>query len=118
MARSEADKPLVWLHGEVKTPPFSQEGRIEAGTLLRRLQRGEKLSLPHSRPMPVIGQRCHELRIQDEDVTWRLMYRVDSDAVVIAEVFAKKTSATPQQVIDVCKRRLRKYDEAAKENDS
>ena len=118
MARSEADKPLVWLHGEVKTPPFSQEGRIEAGMLLRRLQQGEKLSLPHSRPMPAIGPRCHELRIPDQDVTWRIMYRVDSDVVIIAEVFAKKTSATPQHVIEVCKERLRKYDKAAKEQDS
>jgi hypothetical protein len=45
---SPDDKPLVWLHGEVKTPPFSADARIEAGVLLRRLQRGEKLSLPHS----------------------------------------------------------------------
>jgi len=47
----ESSTPLVWLHGEVKTPPFSQEARIEAGTLLRRLQLGQTLSLPHSRPM-------------------------------------------------------------------
>jgi len=46
------------------------------------------------------------------------MYRVDSDAVIIAEVFAKKTSATPQQVIDVCKKRLRDYDKATKGKDS
>ncbi|MGH2372677.1 MAG: type II toxin-antitoxin system RelE/ParE family toxin, partial [bacterium] len=42
------DKPLVWLHGEIKTPPFSATARIEAGVLLRRLQRGDRLSLPHS----------------------------------------------------------------------
>jgi phage-related protein len=116
MEGSETDKPLVWLHGEVKTPPFSQEGRVEAGTLLRRLQQGEKLSLPHSRPMPVIGPRCHELRIQDQDVTWRIVYRTDLDAVIIAAVFAKKTSATPKQLIDVCKERLRRYDKAAEED--
>lgn len=118
MPRPEVEKPLLWLHGEVKTPPFSREGRIEAGTSLRRLQQGEKLSLPHSRPMPVIGPRCHELRIPDEDVTWRIMYRVDSDAVIIAEVFAKRTPATPQQVIDVCKKRLRDYDKTTREKDS
>ena len=67
--------------------------------------------------MPVVGPRCHELRIQDRDVTWRIMYRVDSDAVIIAEVFAKKTSATQHHVIDICKERLRKYDKAAKEQD-
>ena len=26
-----ADKELVWLHGEVKTPPFSLEARRRAG---------------------------------------------------------------------------------------
>jgi hypothetical protein len=35
------DKPLVWLHGQIKTPPFSQAGRLKAGFLLRALQRGE-----------------------------------------------------------------------------
>jgi len=114
MGGRKGDKPLMWLHREVKTPPFSQQGRIGAGTLPRRLQRGEKLGLPHSRPMPVIGSRCHELRIQDQDVTWRIMYRVDSGAVIIADVLAKKTPSTPQLVIDVCQQRLRKYDEAAR----
>lgn len=66
------DKPLVWLHGELKTPPFSAMARIEAGYLLRLLQKGEKLSLPHSRPMPGIGARCHELRIVDETKTGEL----------------------------------------------
>ena len=61
-----ADKPLVWLRGEVKTPPLSAAARLEAGTLLRRLQAGDKLSTPHSRPMPSIGPRCHELRVVDE----------------------------------------------------
>ncbi|MBI2351088.1 MAG: type II toxin-antitoxin system RelE/ParE family toxin, partial [Deltaproteobacteria bacterium] len=80
---SRHDKPLVWLHGQIKTPPFSQAARVEAGYLLRRLQRGEMLGMPHSRPMPVIGPRCHELRISDADVTWRIVHRIDSDAIVI-----------------------------------
>jgi hypothetical protein len=53
-------KALVWLEGEIKTPPFGRAARLEAGFLLRRLQLGERLSLPHSRPMPAIGRRCHE----------------------------------------------------------
>ena len=106
------DKPLVWLKGEVKTPPFSPDARIEAGMLLRRLQRGENLGLPHSRPMPTIGRRCRELRISDENVTWRIIYRVDPDAIVVGEVFTKKTSKTPLAVIDVCKRRFKQYDQA------
>lgn len=108
------DKPLVWLHGDVKTPPFSKEARVEAGVLLRRLQRGESLGLPTSRPMTVIGRRCHELRVPDADVTWRILYRVDADAVIVLEVFAKKTRVTPKTVIDNCQNRIRAYDEAAR----
>jgi phage-related protein len=108
-------KPLVWLEGEIKTPPFSRAARLEAGFLLRRLQLGEMLSLPQSRPMPSIGRRCHELRIQDESTTWRLIYRVDPDGVVIVEIFAKKTQKTPAMVIERCKRRLKAYDEISKE---
>lgn len=104
------DKPLAWLHGEIKTPPFSQSARLEAGFLLRRLQRGEKLSMPHSRSMPSIGPRGHELRITDENKIWRIIYRIDPDAIVIVEVFAKKTNKTPTEVIDICKQRLKRYD--------
>jgi phage-related protein len=112
---STAPKPLVWLFGEVKTPPFSKDGRIEAGTLLRRLQESELLGLPHSRPMPSIGSRCHELRIRDEGQNWRIIYRLDRDAIVIADVFAKTTRQTPKHVIQICQRRLRIYDEAAEQ---
>jgi hypothetical protein len=45
----QTDKPLVWLHGQVKTPPFTDTARIEAGVLLRQLQQGENLEMPHSR---------------------------------------------------------------------
>jgi hypothetical protein len=82
-AMSPSDKPLVWLHGEVRTPPFSREARLEAGYLLRRLQQGDRLVMPQSRPMPVIG-----------------------------EVLSKKSTATPRSVIEVCKRRFREYDDA------
>ena len=102
-------KPLVWLHGEVKTPPFSSAARVEAGVLIRQLQRGVGLSLPHSRPMPVIGRSCHELRIQDDSRTWRIVYFVDSIAIVILDVFAKTTNQTPKSVIDVCKARLARF---------
>ena len=103
------DKEVVWLHGEVKTPPFSTAARMEAGFLLRQLQYGVKLSMPQSRPMPMIGKRCHELRITDNNVIWRIVYRTDEDAIIILEVFEKKTGKTPKRIIDVCKDRLRNY---------
>ncbi len=109
---SPKDKPLVWLHGEVRTPPFSAAARVEAGFLLRQLQQGVRLGMPHSRPMPSIGIRCHELRINDGAMTWRVVYRADTDAVVIVEVFKKKTQRTPTSVVVNCQRRLKEYDNA------
>jgi phage-related protein len=61
--------------------------------------------------MSVIGPRCHELRVNDETKTWRIMVRNDPDAILILDVFAKKTQKTPTDVLEACKRRLRAYDE-------
>lgn len=107
---SPEDKPLVWLRGEVKSPPFSEAARRKAGFLLRQLQQGVNLGMPHSRAMPSIGPRCSEMRIADEDGQWRIVYRADPDAIVIVEVFRKKTRRTPDSVIEVSKARLRRYD--------
>jgi phage-related protein len=106
------DKPLVWLQGEIKTPPLSVAARLEAGANLRRLQRGELLGMPHSRPMPAIGVHCHELRIDDGEAAWRIVYRIDPDAIILLDVFRKKSSRTPESVIETCKARLRRYDNA------
>ncbi len=108
-----ADKELVWLHGEVKTPPFSAEGRSRAGYLLRLLQQGILLGMPDARPMAVIGPRCHELRVRDPEagLTWRVVYRIDADAVVIGDVFAKKTAKTPEEAIEACRRRFGRCDQ-------
>jgi phage-related protein len=110
-----ARKEIVWLHGEIKTPPFAQEARIEAGVLLKRLQEGESLSMPQSRPMPSIGSHCHELRVRDAQHNWRIVYRVDDDAIVIVEVFAKTTRQMPDTVIENSQRRLQRYDSLMEE---
>jgi phage-related protein len=83
------------------------------GVFLRRLQQGESLGLPHSRAMPSIGRACHELRITDHGREWRVIYRLDKDAIVICDVFAKKTGTTPREVVSRCQRRLEAYDRVA-----
>jgi len=108
-------KPLVWMHGEITTPPFSSNARIEAGYLLRQVQKGIKLSLPQSRPMPSIGAQCHELRINDENLTWRIIYRIYTDSILIVEVFEKKANKTPKPIIDICKQRIKRYEKDVKE---
>jgi len=60
--------------------------------------------------MPDIGPRCHELRVKDARAEWRIIYRIDPDAILVVEVFSKKTRETPGQIIKICHRRLREYD--------
>jgi len=105
-------KPVLWLSGEIKTPPFTAAGRQEAGMLLRLLQEGEQLGMPQAERLPDLGPRCGALRIRDAEHNWRLMYRIDPDAIVVLEVYAKKTRKIPDEVIDRCQMRLAKYDEA------
>ncbi|MFN0053719.1 MAG: type II toxin-antitoxin system RelE/ParE family toxin [Planctomycetales bacterium] len=107
-------KPLVWLHGEIKTPPFTAGGRQEAGMLLRLLQLGEQLGMPQSESLTDVGKRCGALRVRDADHNWRVMYRIDSDAILILDVYAKKTQKIPDEVIERCQARLKRYDEAVK----
>ena len=85
--------------------------------MLRRLQLGESLALPHSRPMPAIGARCHELRMSDPDASWRVVYRIDHDAIVVADVFRKTTRIAPASVISECSRRLRAYDRLSRDEE-
>ena len=68
--------------------------------------------MPSSRPLPSVGQRCHELRIVDQTAIWRLFYRIDEDAILILEVFQKQTQRTPRHIIELCKRRIQMYDGA------
>jgi len=51
---NEQRKPVVWLHGRVKSPPFTSGGRIEAGLLLGLL--------PHE----IVRQCKQRLRAYDE----------------------------------------------------
>jgi phage-related protein len=94
---------------------MSLEARREIGFLLRRLQEGEKLDLPQSRPMPSVGKGCHELRVNDQNKTWRLFYFVDADAIVVLEVDEKKTQKTPQATIEVCQERRKSYEESKRQ---
>ena len=48
------EKPLVWLEGEVKSPPFSQAARLEADYILQQLHKGDHLAC-------LIPVQCHRL---------------------------------------------------------
>ena len=84
--------------------------------LLRLLQEGKRLGMPQAEPLPDVGPRCGALRVRDAEHNWRIMYRIDSDAIVVVEVYAKKTRKIPDEVIERCKKRLRQYDDVVKKS--
>ncbi len=105
-------KPLLWLGGaDVKTPPVGVRARRDLGVALRVLQLGGQLGMPRSKPMPSIGSRVHELRVRDAGHRWRLIYRTDSGAILVVDLFRKTTQKTPDRVLTRCRARLRLYDE-------
>ncbi len=85
---------------------MTEAARRRVGLFLRNLQDGESLSMPTSRPMAIIGPNCHELRINDAGVTWRVIYQIRDSTVYVADVFSKKTPTTPKRVIDQCRKRF------------
>jgi phage-related protein len=50
--------------------------------------------------------------VTDADLTWRIVYHLESEAVVILDVFTKKTQATPEATIENCQKRLAAYRKA------
>ena len=40
---------------------------------------------------------------------------IDSDVIVIVEIFRKTTTQTPEHILDVCRLRLKQYDGVAEE---
>jgi phage-related protein len=75
------------------------------------LQEGIVLGMPQAKPLPDVGARCGALRVRDAEHNWRIMYRIDTDAVLILDVYCKKTQKIPNEVIERRKKRLKQYDE-------
>lgn len=64
---SPKDKPLVWLHGEIKTPPMSPAARLEAGYLLRQVQRGEVFAKKTGKTPKSVIATCRNRMKEYED---------------------------------------------------
>lgn len=97
---------LVPLH----SPPLPEKVRRDAGHHLNRVQRGEFLAMPISRPMPSIGPGVHELRLSDRSGDWRIVYRIDEAAILVVDAFRKTTRRTELEAIRRSQARLAAYD--------
>ena len=85
-----------------------EETKGELADAIARLELGHMLSMPLSRPMPSIGKGVHELRFRERSGIYRVIYFLAGGGTIhLLHAFAKKTRQTPQQNIDIAKRRLR-----------
>jgi phage-related protein len=64
--------------------------------------------------LPDISAGCHELRIIDGSASWRIVYHIAADAIVILEVFARKTARMPRRILTDCRQRLSAFEKACK----
>lgn len=86
---------------------LAQEIREDLADVLARLDAGQPLSMPLSRPMPGIGQGVHELRLRDRSGAYRVVYALVVLGIVhVLHAFKKTTRSTPQRNLDLARRRL------------
>lgn len=87
---------------------FPENLRREFGKVIFDLQKGEKLSMPLSRPMPSVARGVEELRIKDRSGAYRVFYYTRlADSVLIFHAFSKKTQKTPPHEIALAQKRLK-----------
>lgn len=87
---------------------FPDEIKGDIADAVARLDQGHTLSMPLSRPMPTIGKGVHELRFRDRSGIFRVIYvLLGNRGVYLLHAFMKKTSQTPQENIDLAKKRLK-----------
>ena len=80
----------------------------EIGEALRDLQKGIRLGMPLSKPMPDVVSGAHELRVQGKSTAVRVFYFVKLvDAIVVFHGFLKQTRKTPKHEIEIGQKRLR-----------
>ena len=87
---------------------FPKEVRNRLGRGLFRLQMGEQIAMPNSRPMPAVAVGVSELRVKAEDGTFRAFYyTASSRGVLVFHAFVKKTQRTSPLEIELARKRLK-----------
>ncbi len=83
---------------------------IDVFALFDDLAAGKKLSMPISRPLPLISKGLHELRLSGRAGEYRVFYVVKvSDAIYVIHATSKKKQALDRQTADLLKQRIRSF---------
>ncbi len=102
-------KPAIF-HAEARDAirNFPVTVKRALGKAIWELQKGERLGMPLSRPMPSVGPGVEELRVKDKSGAFRAFYYVRStEGILVFHAFGKKSRATPVSEIRLGKKRLK-----------
>ena len=99
-------KPVEFLGDSLdRLREFPDDAKQDAGYQLDRVQNG--LQPDDFKPMPTIGKGVEEIRVRDDNGTFRVIYTARlADAVYVLHAFQKKTQATSKRDIDLAKQRF------------
>lgn len=101
---------LAKIHpkARIELQEFPEEVRRDLGKAIFDLQRGAKLTMPLSRPMPSVGAGVEELRVKDRNGAYRVFYYTKFEgAILVFHAFIKKSQKTQQAEIEIGKKRLK-----------
>lgn len=87
---------------------FPGRARHDIGEAILELQKGNRLTMPLSRPMREVAAGAQELRVRDQAGIYRALYLVQSQrGVIVFHAFEKRTRKTPAHEIELGRKRLR-----------
>jgi len=101
-------KEVVWLGNSKETlSEFPPAIREDLGFQLYRVQQG-KMPL-RSRPMKSIGSGVFELKEQDHQGWYRVIYTIQvKNKIYVLHCFKKQSAKTPNADLELAKNRLKK----------
>ncbi|CAM6002063.1 unnamed protein product [Sphagnum balticum] len=106
---SKTLKKVLWHpKARIEVKSFPDEAKRELGYLIFRVQQGESLGMPASRPMPEVAAGVSELRARGPDGIYRVFYYVKvENQILVFHAFIKKTPKTPPAEIKLGTKRLK-----------
>jgi phage-related protein len=91
------------------------EVRKDLGAILTKLQKGETVGYPDTKPMSVVAKGVFEIRLKDASGIFRAFYLIKTEhGIVVFHSFKKKSQKTPKHEIETARSRLHTYLEELK----
>lgn len=102
-------KEAIWHPNAIEEiRRFPNQVKKNLGYLIYKLQIGEVITAPKSKPFKSIEVGVSELRIKDSSGAYRVFYFFKTQkGVMIIHAFKKKTQKTPKKEIDKAKNNLK-----------